>query len=39
MDTIEKTFLECEELARERTEYIAHISDVIKKANEVLEDF
>jgi hypothetical protein len=30
MDTIEKTFLECEELARERLSYISHISDVIK---------
>ena len=38
MDTIEKTFLECEELARERTEYIAHISDTIKRANLLIKD-
>jgi hypothetical protein len=38
MDTIEKTFLECEELAKERTKYVAYISDTIKRANLLIKD-
>jgi len=38
METIGKTLLECEKLAEERLKYICYISDVIKRANEVVKN-
>lgn len=38
MDTIEKTLLECQELAQKRTKYISYISNTIKKAEELIKN-